>query len=120
MTAEKVQTLALVGGVLAVALVAAYLLKKAATPGAAAAAGGAIGTAAVQAVEAAGTGAVVAIGESVGIPQTNTDACTLAMQEGRTWDASFACPAPVFMRYLANGAKPPDRSATSGGAHGAY
>jgi hypothetical protein len=44
---------------------------------------------------------VLAIGEAVGIPQTSTSECERAMAEGRTWDASFACPATTFIKYMA-------------------
>lgn len=114
------RTLMLGGGVLVVAAATAYMIKKMSAPGAAGAAGTAVGTAVVDAAAGAATGAVVAIGESVGIPATNLDQCYADMAAGRTWDASFSCPAPIFLRYLANGSKPPERSATSGGAHGAY
>jgi hypothetical protein len=57
--------------------------------------GGAIGAAAGVA-----TGAVVGIGEALGVPETNMDACQLAIAEGRMWDASFACPASVFVKAM--------------------
>lgn len=44
---------------------------------------------------------IEAIGAVVGIPKTNPTACQKAMAEGRTWDASFACPASDFLKYLA-------------------
>lgn len=34
------------------------------------------------------------------IPKTNMTECERAMAEGRTWDASFACPAGTFIDYL--------------------
>lgn len=45
-------------------------------------------------------GAVVGIGGLVGIPATNATECEKAKREGRTWDASFACPAGDFFKYL--------------------
>lgn len=36
----------------------------------------------------------------LGIPQTNMTECERAKAEGRTWDASFACPAWNFTKYL--------------------
>lgn len=54
----------------------------------------------------AGAGVVVGAGQAVGIPETNADACVEATYAGRTWDASFACPAPTFLRYL-GGTLPP-------------
>jgi hypothetical protein len=35
----------------------------------------------------------------VGVPPTNLTACQRAIAEGRTWDASFACPAKDFLSY---------------------
>lgn len=64
---------------------------------------GAASAAATAAVEAAGdaaVGAVVGIGQAVGIPETNASECARAKAEGRTWDASFACPAGDFISYL--------------------
>lgn len=34
------------------------------------------------------------------LPSTNQTECERAMAEGRTWDASFACDASTFLRYL--------------------
>ena len=45
-------------------------------------------------------GTVVGVGEAVGIPQTNMSECERALAEGRTWDASFACPAGTFIKGL--------------------
>jgi hypothetical protein len=47
-------------------------------------------------------GAVVGVGQLVGIPATNMNECEKAKAEGRTWDASFACPAGDFIKYLWN------------------
>jgi hypothetical protein len=35
----------------------------------------------------------------VGVPKTDKTECEQAMEEGRTWDASFACPAGTFVHY---------------------
>ena len=70
---------------------------------AAAAAGNAAWGAVTGAADVAyqtGVGAVYGIGDAVGIPRTNMAACQQAMAEGRTWDASFACPAQDFLSYL--------------------
>jgi hypothetical protein len=79
----------------AVAAAALYVIWKG--PKAAAAQ---IGGAAVDAVDGVIGGVVVGIGERVGIPQTNLTECQKAQAEGRTWDASFACPAADFLRYV--------------------
>lgn len=62
----------------------------------------ALGGAAVDAVDGVLSGVVVGIGERVGIPATSETECERAMREGRTWDASFACPAATFIKYLAS------------------
>jgi hypothetical protein len=54
----------------------------------------------VGATTDAAAGAVVGIGQAVGIPATSESECARAMREGRTWDASFACPAADFLRYV--------------------
>lgn len=36
-------------------------------------------------------------GELLGIPRTDETECEKALREGRTWDASFACPAGTFI-----------------------
>jgi len=56
--------------------------------------------AAVDLADGIVTGTVVGVGEAVGIPQTNQTACERAKAEGRTWDASFDCPAVDFLKYL--------------------
>lgn len=65
-------------------------------------AGQAIGGAVVDLTDGVIGGAVTTIGEAVGIPQTNLTECERAKLEGRTWDASFACPAGDFLKYVFN------------------
>lgn len=62
--------------------------------------GSAIGGAVVGAVDGVLSGSITGLGESFGIPQTNMTECQKAKAEGRTWDASFACPAGDFLGYL--------------------
>lgn len=45
-------------------------------------------------------GTVVGVGQIFGIPATNMTKCEKAKAEGRTWDASFDCPAADFIKYL--------------------
>ena len=45
-------------------------------------------------------GVIQNVGAAVGIPRTNVTACQLAISEGRTWDASFVCPAGTFLGSL--------------------
>lgn len=65
-------------------------------------AGQAIGTGAVNLVDGILTGGVTGIGEVFGVPETNLTECERAKLEGRTWDASFACPAKDFLKYVFN------------------
>lgn len=44
--------------------------------------------------------AVIGTGEVLGIPKTDQTECEKAIAEGRTWDASFACPAGTFLKSL--------------------
>lgn len=62
--------------------------------------GQAIGGAVVDLADGIVSGAVVGTGQLVGIPATNMTECERAKAEGRTWDASFACPAGNFIKYL--------------------
>lgn len=61
-----------------------------------------LGAMAGTAVVNAAAGGVIAVGQAVGIPRTNMTECEKAKAEGRTWDASFACPASTFLSYLWN------------------
>lgn len=64
--------------------------------------GQAIGGAVVDMADGIVGGAVVGAGALVGIPATSMTECERAKAEGRTWDASFACPAGNFIKYLFN------------------
>lgn len=64
--------------------------------------GQAIGSGAVDLVDGTITGTVTGIGQVVGVPETNMTECQKALAEGRTWDASFACPAKTFIKSLFN------------------
>lgn len=87
-------SLLIAGGLLAVAVL---LVVKKNTQGGVAVA---VGTAAGQAVVDAGAGVVLGLGDSLGLPRTNLTACEQAKADGRTWDASFACPTGDFLSYL--------------------
>ncbi|MCE3602377.1 hypothetical protein LXA47_01955 [Massilia sp. P8910] len=84
-------------GVLFVVLAAGSFFLFARRPGAVQNAGAVLGGAVVDAVDGAASGAVVTIGDKVGLPRTNMTECEKALAEGRTWDASFACPAGKFI-----------------------
>lgn len=62
--------------------------------------GASLGAGAIDVVDGAISGAVIGTGQLIGIPATNETACEKAKREGRTWDASFACPAKDFLSYL--------------------
>lgn len=62
--------------------------------------GRALGSAAVDMADGLISGVVVGVGEAVGVPATSQTECQRAKAEGRTWDASFACPAKDFLTYL--------------------
>ena len=79
----------------AVALALLYVAKTGAKE-----AGQAVGTATVNLVDGVVSGTVVGAGELFGLPATNLSECERAKLEGRTWDASFACPAKDFITYL--------------------
>lgn len=53
----------------------------------------AIGSGAVGAAVDVGVGVVEGIGQAVGIPRTSQSQCDADLAAGRTWDASFSCPA---------------------------
>ncbi len=97
--------------------IGAFLLYKLVTRGVSGAAAdltrGAVGT-----VVDAGTGVVIGAGEAVGIPPTNVDQCTEDIYAGRTWDASFSCPAATFLRYAIGGVKPPRPGDADAGMNG--
>lgn len=61
--------------------------------------GQALGGAAVDLVGGIMSGAVVGIGEAVGVPETAPDRCAAAKAAGDTWEASFACPAGDFVSW---------------------
>jgi hypothetical protein len=89
----------IIGGAILAAII--FFVKK---KGAAADVGAAVGGAAVEFVLGAADTAistpVYAIGDYVGVPRTELTECERAKLEGRTWDASFACPAGNFLKYL--------------------
>jgi len=83
---------------LALAAVAGALLW--AIRGNAFAVGAGVTGAAVEVVEGAIVGGVESIGGVFGIPVTDETECEKAIREGRTWDASFACPAGRFLKSI--------------------
>ena len=50
-----------------------------------------------QTASTAAGNAIQSAGEVIGIPRTNETECQKALREGRTWDASFACPAGTWL-----------------------
>lgn len=61
------------------------------------------GSAAVEIIADTGAGVAIGVGDIIGIPRTNETECQKAMREGRTLDASFACPAGTFLHYTIYG-----------------
>lgn len=57
-----------------------------------------VASAAAGAVGDAASGAVLGVGDALGVPRTNEADCAKALREGRMWDASFACPAADFIK----------------------
>ena len=49
-----------------------------------------------------GAGLIVGTGDVLGIPRTDEAACAAAIREGRTWEASFLCPAGTWIGSLFN------------------
>ena len=91
------QTALIGAGALAIVAVGLFIAKK----GVAGATAAVVGAAADVA-----SGAVVGIGQAVGIPATNETECERAMRTGDTWGASFACPAGTFLRYVTGSSSP--------------
>lgn len=56
--------------------------------------------AAVNAVGGAVEGTVKAIGENVGVPDTNKTQCQKDLAAGNTWASSFSCDAGTFIKSL--------------------
>ncbi|WP_404993338.1 hypothetical protein [Cupriavidus pauculus] len=90
----------------AVAAIAYVVKKNGGLQGAAAGAASAL----VGAVGDAASGAVLGIGDVLGVPRTDETECERALAEGRTWDASFSCPAGTFIGSLINSDRLPDYS----------
>lgn len=59
-----------------------------------------LGGAAVTVVDGAIQGGVEALGSVVGVPVTNQAQCEKDRAAGRTWDASFSCPAKDFLKHV--------------------
>lgn len=90
----------ILGGLAALAVVVLLVKKNGGIVAVAADAGQAAGEAVVAAAGGVVAGASESIGDAVGIPRTNMTECEKAKAEGRTLDASFACPAGDFLSYL--------------------
>lgn len=91
----KLSTVLVVGGI-AAAVLALVLVKKNGIT--AASVGSAVGSAVIDGA----SGVVLGVGDAVGLPRTDLTECEKAKAEGRTWDASFVCPAGDFLKYVFN------------------
>lgn len=89
----RAETLLVLGAIGAAVLVAAYVAVKGPTEAAATAT-----TTVIHAAGQVGTGIVLGVGDAVGLPRTDLTECEKALAEGRTWDASFKCPAGTFIK----------------------
>lgn len=61
-----------------------------------------VGSAAFNAADGLLSGVVLSAGDAIGIPRTNKTQCELDKAAGRSWDASFSCPAKDFISYMWN------------------
>lgn len=68
-----------------------------------------LGRAAVNAAGDLAGGVAEGLGEQVGLPRTNKTECDRALEEGRTWDASFVCPAGAFLDHVFSGSRSRER-----------
>lgn len=82
-----------------------YVIKKGGVGGAVAGVTAGVITGAGEVVKGAGTGAVLGIGDLIGLPRTTETACQKAMREGNNWQASLHCDAKTFLAWQARGAK---------------
>jgi branched-subunit amino acid permease len=86
----------LIGVAAALVAILVMVKKKGALAGVAQNVGEEVGAALV----AVPVGVVLGLGDGFGIPRTDMTECEKAIAEGRTWDASFACPASDFLGYM--------------------
>lgn len=56
--------------------------------------------AAVNAASDAVGGAVVGLGDAIGIPETNMSECEQLLAGGHYWDATFKCPAGTLLKGI--------------------
>lgn len=91
----KLSTILILGGIGVASLALILYVKKNGLPTAAG-----VGAAAGAAVVDGASGVVLGVGDAVGVPRTDMTECERAKAEGRTWDASFACPAKDFLSYV--------------------
>lgn len=52
-------------------------------------------------VREVGTGVVIGIGETIGIPPTDAEKCQTYLAAGDYWNSSFFCPAGTFLKTAA-------------------
>lgn len=90
----------ILGAAVAAVILVVLVKKNGGLVAVAADAGQTAGEAAVAAAGGVVAGASEAIGDGLGIPRTNMTECERAKAEGRTLDASFACPAGDFLSYI--------------------
>ena len=102
----------LMGAGLGIGLVLLIGLNRSSGGSLAAGVGETVGKGAVDLADGVLSGTVQGIGGVVGIQPTNLTKCQQDIAAGRTWDASFSCPAGTWLKYLV--------SNNNGGATGAW
>lgn len=97
---DKETKFMIAGAAVAAVLLAFYVKKKGGLGAVAADAGAGAANAVIQFGGGVVSGVALDIGDAIGVPRTNMTECEKAKAEGRTWDASFACPASDFLSYI--------------------
>ena len=104
---KEIKYAALAAGVAAAAYVAYRVVSRRASGSSTGSIVGDIGKEAGGAVVDGASGLIGGIAEGVGglvgVPETNRTQCDIDMANGEIWDASFSCPAPVFLAWAAKG-----------------
>jgi hypothetical protein len=65
--------------------------------------GSEVGGAVVDVADGVFSGAVMGVGDVLGVPRTDAQKCAAAKAAGDTWEAGLMCPAGDFLAYLWGG-----------------
>lgn len=74
----------------------------------------------ISATNSAIADVVVGAGSLFGIPATNQDQCTIDLERGDTWAASFSCPASRFINGVLIDRQNPQLPAINSGGGGIF